>query len=77
MGSTLFAHSKHVVTTLLMTFIRRLVSCITLSTLQNVADRPTVGSLTVNCSCWTYVGTLSRCAKSSFFVVPAGTLKIN
>lgn len=72
---TLFAQSKHVVTTLLMTFMRCLVSWMTLSTLLKVAARPTVGSLTVNCSCCTYVGTLSRCSNNSFFVVPAGTWK--
>jgi hypothetical protein len=70
---TLFAQSKQVVTTLLMTFMRCLVSWMTLSTLLKVAARPTVGSFTVNCSCCTYVGTLSRCSRSSFFVVPAGT----
>lgn len=73
---TLFAHSKHVVTTLLMTFIRFFVSCITWSTLTKVAAFPTVGSFTVNCSVCTYVGTLSKWSSSSFFCCPAGTCKI-
>lgn len=73
---TLVAHSKQVVTTLEITFIRFFVSCITLSTLVNVAAFPTVWSLTVNCNLCTKVGTLSRCSRSSFLFDPPGTLKI-
>lgn len=47
---TLVAHSKQVVTTLEIAFIRFLVSCITLSTFVKVAALPTVWSLTVNCN---------------------------
>uniref|UniRef100_A0A2M4D7G9 Putative secreted protein n=1 Tax=Anopheles darlingi TaxID=43151 RepID=A0A2M4D7G9_ANODA len=53
--------------------MRFFVSCMTWSTLTKVAALPTVGSLTVNCSVCTYVGTLSRCSSSSFFGGPAGT----
>lgn len=70
---TLLAHSKHVVTTLFITFIRFFVSLMTWSTLTNVAALPTVGSLTVNCKVWTYVGTLSKWSNNSFLFCPAGT----
>lgn len=70
---TLFAHSKHVFTTLLMTFIRFFVSWITWSTLTKVAALPTVGSFTENCSVCTSGGTLSTCSDSSFFGCPTGT----
>lgn len=70
---TLLAQLKHVETTFDMIFIRFFVSCITWSTLTNVAALPTVWSLTVNCSVCTYVGTLSKWANNSFFGSPAGT----
>lgn len=56
-----------------MTPMRFLVSWITLSTLEKVAALPTVGFLTLNCSCCTYVGTWSRCSRSSFLWDPMGT----
>lgn len=70
---TLVAQTKQVVTTLEMTPMRFLVSWITLSTLEKVAALPTVGFLTLNCSCCTYVGTWSRCSRSSFLWDPMGT----
>lgn len=72
---TLVAQVKHVVTTLEITSIRPLVSWITLSTLVKVAALPTVGFLTVNCSCCTYVGTRSRFSSNSFLWIPPGTYK--
>lgn len=70
---TFVAQTKHVVTTFDITFMRFFVSCITLSTFVNVAALPTVGFLTVNWSCWTYVGTRSRFSRSSFLCGPPGT----
>lgn len=70
---TLVAQTKQVVTTLEITPIRFLVSTITLSTLLKVAALPTVGFLTQNWSCCTYVGTWSRCSSSSFLCEPMGT----
>ena len=70
---TFVAQTKHVVTTFEITFIKFLVSCITLSTFVKVAAFPTVGFFTVNWSCWTYVGTRSKFSKSSFLCGPPGT----
>ncbi len=70
---TSVAQTKHVVTTLEITFINVFVSLMTLSTLVNVAAFPTVGFLTVNCNCCTCVGTWSSCSINSFLWEPAGT----
>lgn len=72
---TLLAQSKHVETTFDMIFMRFFVSCMTWSTFTNVAAFPTVGSLTVNWSVCTYVGTLSNWSRSSFLGGPAGTFQ--
>lgn len=48
---TFDAHSKQVVTTVEIMLIKFFVSCITESTLVKVAALPTVGFLTLNCSC--------------------------
>lgn len=74
---TLVAQTKQVVTTFDITFINVLVSLMTLSTFENVADFPTVGIFTVNCNCCTYVGTWSNCSKSSFLFAPMGTCNLN
>lgn len=69
---TFVAQFNDALTTFVMTDIRFLVSCITLSTLVKVAVFPTVTFLTANCNCCTYVGTLSILSKSSFFGEPVG-----